>query len=229
MKFITSDDGSITAHSDAYQQTYHSRFGALTESRQVYLQNSGVQERLESGKETRILEIGFGLGLNYLVTAACAQKTHTLMRYTGLENALLSPSDYHSLNYHKISEISKASLGLYEYLRAVATDSDCEHTSGDFVFLKIIQADATQTSLRELYYHVIYLDAFSPETNPELWTEKFMRKLFFSLQSGGILVSYCVSGKVRRSLSAAGFTVNKKPGPKGKREVLIAAKPFSPF
>jgi tRNA U34 5-methylaminomethyl-2-thiouridine-forming methyltransferase MnmC len=90
--------------------------------------------------------------------------------------------------------------------------------------LELIIGEATTVDIPELSYQAIYQDAFSPEANPELWTESFFARLYPLLEVGGRLATYSVKGTVRRKLQAVGFTVQKQPGPPGKRKILVAIK-----
>ena len=224
MKSLITEDGSRTAYSEKFQQTYHSQYGALNEARQVYLENSGIADRLRAGKETSVLEIGFGLGLNFLVTAASAKKHQAQLDYTGIENALISPIQFKQLQYDSIHELEDVSACVDRIL--------VKHQSGispireieDHVALKIIPENAQSIDFGNDEYHAVYLDAFSPDVNPELWTETFLVKLHACLIRGGTLTTYCVKGCVRRSLETVGFQLEKKTGPRGKREVLLAVR-----
>ena len=73
-------------------------------------------------------------------------------------------------------------------------------------------------------FHLIYFDAFAPNAQPELWAKEIFEKMYSLLQPNGILVTYCSKGDVRRAMQAAGFKVEKLPGPKGKREMIRAIK-----
>ena len=224
MELITSDDGSLTAFSENYQQTFHSRFGALSEARQVYLENSGVAKRLARGTSTRVLEIGFGLGLNFLTTATYALRHNTPLHYTGIENDLISPDVLNDLRYAEHKEISVAVPILQNLLAADAAKRRSVAIQSPPVSVEVLKVDAEVVSLPKKSFDAIYLDAFSPEANPELWTPTFLCSLFQALCAGGNLATYCVKGSVRRNLASTGFRVQKLPGPKGKREVLIATR-----
>lgn len=224
-----TDDDSNTLFSDRYQQTYHSTFGAQAESAHVFLHGSGVHDRLKSNRPTRVLEIGFGLGLNCLLCADSAASNTTLLSYTGIEHAPISASTLIELNYaHLLSspilanDLAQLFSGLGPNLGGTAFG-----LLGQYCQVILHTADATSGVLLEKLgnepkYDAIFLDAFSPDVNPECWTHAFMRQIRSFLAPKGRLATYCVKGSVRRNLVAAGFRVNKYPGPKGKREVLWA-------
>lgn len=230
MKVIHTGDGSPTLFSDQYTESFHSTFGAETESRYVFLQSSGVTARLQAGTPTTVLEIGFGLGLNTLLTCDTAARFGTQLEYHSFENDpsikdLMQEVDYSSL---------LADPELAAKMKTQLTDAD---TQGRYLEnglslglasnQKVILhwTDAVHSNLPPTQFDAIYLDAFSPDNNPECWTTEFFVKLFHSLRPAGKLSTYCAKGVVRRSLEAAGFEVTKLPGPPGKREIVVATRP----
>ncbi len=230
MKLISTGDGSPTLFSDKYTESFHSKFGAETESRYVFLQSSGVAARLEAGNATTVLEIGFGLGLNTLLTCDIAAQSATPLEYHSFENDpsicdLVQHVDYSSL---------LANPELATKMKSQLKDADTEGryledgfpltlAPGQKVMLH--WTDAVGCELPATQFDAIYLDAFSPDNNPECWTTEFFLTLFQGLKPSGKLSTYCAKGVVRRSLEAAGFEVTKLPGPPGKREIVVATRP----
>lgn len=224
MNKVVSGDGSATLFNEHYGQTYHSVHGAVTESELVYLEYSGAQSRLEQGLDTQVLEVGFGLGLNFLLTAKSTLQTQALLHYTALENAPISEQSFHLLNYESIEGLellSKATAGIFQTLRS-KPHANIKIT--EQIYLDVQRANALTVSFEANHFDAIYLDAFSPEVNPELWSVTFLKKLFLALKPGGVISTYCVKGIVRRAFIEAGFEVRKMPGPPGKREVLVARR-----
>ena len=228
MRMVNTADGSRTLYSDSYEQTMHSHRGALTESRHVFLEGAGVAARLGRGDPTRVLEIGFGTGLNFFVTADLALTTHAPLDYVALERDLLSSQVVRELEYERGLEHKHL---LQKFFRA-RDDLPEPPPAGRYAFhlaervgLELRLGNATDVRLEPGQYDAVYLDAFSPDANPELWTEDFLERLYHALIPGGTLSSYCVKGAVRRRLQALGFTVQKRPGPPGgKREMLVATR-----
>lgn len=228
---IKTADGSFTLHSTRYEQTYHSIHGALKESEHVFLEGSGVLERLKSGTDTgpiRILEVGLGLGLNAMVTAAAALQYEKAVEYVGIEHdfqptgliaEVLSPFDPDAVQRfcRAVAESSAptvfepASLNDYCTLRILPIDLNTALTS-----------DATRKVISQASFNAVYLDAFSPDSNPECWNFDTLKNLAALLISGGNLATYCAKGSVRRDLESAGLNVTRRPGPPGKRECLVA-------
>lgn len=221
MSKVLSGDGSATLFNEQYGQTYHSVHGAVTESELVYLQYSGVRSRLERGLNTHVLEIGFGLGLNFLLTARCVLQTSAKLHYTALENAPISKDTFNSLNYQSIESLEHFTNATAEIFQTLSSEPHANHQFTEQIILDVHRSDALTTPLKANHFDAIYLDAFSPDANPELWSPTFLKKLFHALKPDGIVSTYCVKGVVRRAFIEAGFKLRKMPGPPGKREVLV--------
>ena len=223
MQLLKTDDGSCTVvHSD-HQETYHSKFGALTESDLVYLRNSGVHQRLAHQQPTAILEIGFGTGFNFVHTAQHAIASDCPLSYTAYEIAPLSKCISLQLLSHNAPENPELCRFTADTINRIATgESEVMASFNDQTDLHLICADATSQGLSEDTFDAIYLDAFSAKNNPELWSTSFLEKLRSVAHPHARLATYCVNGRFRAALTDAGFEWRKLPGPKGKREVLVA-------
>ncbi len=253
MHFLTTDDDSGSAWSERYQQGYHSRFGALTQARWVYLEASGVGARLRARQPSAVLEIGFGLGLNALVTADCATTAGTRLHYHAIENDPVSATMLSRLGYRrwlnnatladtleqglapKLRDSAQApwkSNGegadpILDHLARNSAAGTCEEqtvTLSPRITLRLTHADATGVAFDDQRYDAVYLDPFSPNVNPECWSQDFLARVHQALKPGGKLTTYSVKGEVRRTLQAVGFDVGKCPGPPGKREMLRASR-----
>lgn len=220
-------DGSHTLYSEAYKQTFHSRHGALTETRHVFLRASGVTDRLAQGLATTILEIGFGTGLNFLATMQEAQLANTPLHFVSLEQHLLSGDVLAQLNHGSVLQapnLCETFLDWRGTLPDVPPPGTYRKDFSEHHSLNIIIGDATVVDIPTLGYDATYLDAFSPDANPELWTIAFFERLYTLLNEDGKLSTYSAKSLVRRNLQAAGFFVEKLPGPPGKREMLVATR-----
>ena len=228
MRTVDTADGSRTLYSDSYGQTMHSHRGAVTESRHVFLEGTGVAARLGRGEEARVLEVGFGTGLNFFLTADLALKMGALLEYIALEHNLLPSQLLRELGYegalaHK--NFARKFFRARDELSETPPAGIYTFNLAERVRLELRLGDAVTVELEPEHYHAVYMDAFSPDANPELWSEDFLGRLYRALRPGGLLSSYCVKGEVRRRLQGLGFEVRKRPGPPGgKREMLVAAK-----
>jgi len=223
---VLTGDGSRTLRLPG-GEGYKSLAGALTEARYVYLEASGAADRLRAGSSTRVLEIGFGTGLLFLVTAALAEETGATLEYVGIEGAPPAPELLAQLDYAALLAPSPLPEALLEWRRTLgaAPAAGRHDLKLGSTRLSLLVGDARQVEV-EGEFHAVYHDAFSPRTNPRLWEPDFLSALAARLLPGGRLVSFTVAGSVRRALIAAGLEVSKRPSPPGgKREVLVAARP----
>jgi len=219
-----TDDQSNTLYSTRYEQTYHSTHGAVAESRHIYLQGSGVAQRLAHSHPTRVLEIGFGLGLNCLLSLDAAMSHKCRLHYVGIEHQPIDVATFHELNFAPLLQHAQLADVVSQLFEDKSRHRNATfETMGQPLTLDLHIANALdQLSEIEPEFDAIYLDAFSPDVNPECWTEPFLTALREKLASDGVMTSYCVKGGVQRALKNTGWQVAKFKGPKGKREVLRA-------
>ena len=224
-QIITTEDGSNSIYNSELGEHYHSVHGAMRESKHVFIetgwkevQNSKFQIQ-NSRKEVSIMEIGFGTGLNAFLVGLESLKDKSLkVFYSGIEAFPLKKEEICELNY-AANEMEKE---LFRNLHNAAWNEEAA-ISENFT-LKKIKTTLENFSPEENSYDLIFFDAFSPEKQPELWTEEIFRKLFLSMKANGIFVTYCAKGQVRRNLQSAGFSVERLKGPPGKREMLRGRK-----
>ncbi len=216
----TTADGSHTLFVPELNEHYHSTNGALQESQLVFIEN-GLHYLPECLKEINVLEVGFGTGLNALLTVLEAKKQKQKINYVAIEPRPVDPVLAASLNYASVIGGTEAA-GYFKKLHASAW-SHPEFLS-DYFILSKIEARLEDISLKDNQFHLVYFDAFGPDVQPELWTQEIFTILFNCLKPEGVLVTYSCKGTVKRALMAAGFTIEKLPGPAGKREVLRAMK-----
>lgn len=217
-EIITTEDGSVTIHLPEMNETYHSKFGAIQEAYHVFIQN-GLD--LCKGKPVSILEIGFGTGLNSFITYLEAVKTGQAINYVGVEAYPVIPQEAAQLNYvQQLNAVEHEQV--FKAMHAAEWGTTLE-LNVNFKLLK-----------RKQFFHeindedkfdIIYFDAFGYPSQPELWSIEIFKKMFNALKSGGILTTYACRGVIKRAMQEAGFITQKKPGPPGKREILMATKP----
>lgn len=220
LQLVTTKDGSQTILNEELGSTYHSRHGALTESKHVFI-DKGLRKLLD-GQVTDItlLEMGFGTGLNALLTLALSQEHNLNVNYHGLE---LYPVPNEVWKGYELPEELTSNRTDFEDLHGANWDERIV-LNGNFQLTKHYVSLLDFESKEK--FNLVYFDAFEPETQPELWTDDVFTKLFGLMADGGVLTTYCCKGYVRRNMIAAGFVVEKVPGPPGKREMIIAHRPL---
>lgn len=216
-EIITTSDGSKTIQIVDWNEQYHSKHGAIQEAYHVFIK-SGLS--LFNNQSISILEIGFGTGLNALITLIEAEKFYLNITYTGVEAYPISPEELRQLNY--ISELkAEAFQNKFDLMHNASWEEDIA-LSDTFVLHKK-QKDFKELDDKNLF-NLIYFDAFGARVQPELWTVAIFSIMFNGLKKGGVLVTYAAKGSVRRAMQEVGFSVERLPGPPGKREMLRATK-----
>ncbi len=218
MKFITQD-GSHSLFSPQIGEAYHSRHGAIQESQHVFLK-MGLAPFLAERDEVKVLEVGLGTGLNALLTLLAAEETQKHIKYTAIEAFPINVETAKGLNY---VELLNAGHFMQSFLDIHLCQWEEEQQISDQFRLKKLETRLEQLALFD-QFDCIYFDAFAPNAQPELWTTAIFQKMYELCRPGGVLVTYCAKGDVRRNMLSAGFTVEKVPGPPGKREMLRAQK-----
>lgn len=216
-----TDDGSLTLRSELFGE-YHSVHGARTESEYVFLEN-GLYYWLARQPENRalaILEAGFGTGLNALLSLLAAERLSLDLQYTGYEAYPIAPELAARLDY---PALLGAPGHADDFMRMHTCQSGETLLMGPhFRFCKVLGRFEWLDA--ESVYDVVYFDAFSPNAQPELWSAETLGRMYRALRPGGVWVTYCAKGEVRRTLQAVGFAVEKIPGPPGKRHILRGVK-----
>jgi len=219
-EIINTADGSTTIHLPEWNEHYHSIHGAIQEARHVFIE-MGLKKILESKiSAISILEIGFGTGLNALVTWQETKNQPVKITYTGIEAYPVDEKELRKLNFSLEINEDKA-REVFELLHTLPWEQPGILTS-DFIIHK--QKKFFQDITDREKYDLIYFDAFGARVQPELWTVDIFSRMFNALIPGGILVTYAAKGSVRRAMMEVGFRVEKLPGPPGKREMLRATK-----
>lgn len=210
-ELILTKDGSHSLYVPLLNETYHSVHGAVAEAQHVFIKN-GLQAHNKT--VLSILEIGFGTGLNALLTYEnlAEKKIH----YTSLEPFPIIEAIFAQLNYHQFCNSEKSVfLALHE-----ANWEKEVPINANFILQKSTKTIQTLQSITK--YDIIYFDAFAPEKQPEMWEKEVLEKCFHLLNQNGFLVSYCAKGIVKRTLKEIGFKLETLQGPPGKREMIRA-------
>lgn len=209
-------DGSHTLFNPLIDEHYHSINGAVQESRHVFIE-AGMRHQLK--EKIEVMEIGFGTGLNAILTLLEAESSGRKVVYHSVERYPLSLETVHRLNYPE--QITASCKPHYLALHEAAWDQFVEITP--FFTLHKIVGDSNTCQL-PIAIDLIYFDAFAPEKQPEMWSQMIFNRLFEHTAIGGIITTYCAKGVVRRMMQTAGFKMERIPGPPGKREMLRGTK-----
>lgn len=217
---IETEDGSYTIRSSQFGESYHSIHGAAQETQHVYVEMGYLHRCLQESiaplsSPIRILEMGLGTGLSLLLTYFEVEKQSKSVSYEAFE---LFP-----LSTEEVQEINQPFCPVCDALHKAPWNT-AVRLSPFFEVYKH-QTDFVSYSLPHDRFDVVYYDAFSPDTQPELWSPEIFEKLYASMRKGGVLTTYCAKGAVRRAMQSAGFRVERLAGPiGGKREILRATK-----
>lgn len=213
-----TEDGSHTLCIESMNETYHSYAGALTESIHVFI-HKGF-EMMKSQKEVSILEVGFGTGLNALLTLEYAKKNYQVVTYHTLEPFPLTLDLISQLQFGYLTEDDT----MKEYLRLLhGCEANIQESITPFFHFTRIEKTLQETTLSSVY-DVIYFDAFAPKKQPEMWELSVLQKCTNLLRKGGVFITYCANGQFKRNLRSLGFELNNPPGIKGRREITQAIK-----
>ncbi len=213
---VITGDGSSTLFNKQHGEHYHSVHGAIQESKHVFIE-AGLRYETSSD-QLRILEIGFGTGLNCLLSLAETTITHRDTFYYAIEPFPVDGVDLNGLNYCQFTGLS----GYVDEFRRMHLLTKGEIFLSPVFQLSRSELKLEETSLKTGYFNLVYFDAFSAETQPELWQPEIFSKIRAGMAVGGILVTYAAKGYVRRGLQVSGFATERLPGPPGKREMLRA-------
>jgi len=212
-------DGSHTLFIPELDEHYHSVNGAIQESDHVFIR-AGLHSTSKS--KITVFEVGFGTGLNAFLTLLDARTSEKEIHYISLESYPLSLSITEKLNYADNYLADEKSL--FEKLHKAEWGKSVKITPS--FYLTKLNADFTSFnfSLIKEPVDLIYFDAFAPDKQPDMWSQHLFDQLYKITSDGGILTTYCAKGIVRRMMQHAGYTVERLPGPPGKREMLRAVK-----
>jgi tRNA U34 5-methylaminomethyl-2-thiouridine-forming methyltransferase MnmC len=216
IKIIATNDGSSSLYNEELDETYHSRHGAVQESAYVFIEQ-GLRFLLTRHKPqpVSILEVGFGTGLNVLLTLYEALQGGTQINYTSLETFPISEEVWTKLNYpdpqQLFSKIHQSPWGQWSELNSNFR-------------LKKINNEVQNEAFMPGDFDLIYFDAFAPNKQPEMWELPVLAKIVDAMKPGAVFVTYCAKGQLKRDLKSLELNVESLPGPPGKREMVRAVK-----
>ncbi|MFA7275099.1 MAG: tRNA (5-methylaminomethyl-2-thiouridine)(34)-methyltransferase MnmD [Crocinitomicaceae bacterium] len=216
-KVVTTADGSRTIHLEEWNENYHSHHGALQEAKHVFIEK--VRERMAGRKEISILEMGFGTGLNAMLTMELALELDVKINYLTLEAFPVSAEEIEELEY---AEIWKEGAGFYKDMHVTSWGQP--HEIHPLFALTKIQTQLEDWEATNQTIDFIYYDAFGPRVQSHLWSIPIFEKMYNSAKKGAFFLTYCAKGQVRRDLESVGWKMTRLPGPPGKREMLVGEK-----
>ena len=214
-KLVITNDGSHSIFNPEVNETYHSKHGAIVEAEYVFIKNGLLAE---NKKQFNILEVGFGTGLNALLTAQKAEQKEISINYHGIELYPVPKESYSQLNFTELIGEEKSKL-----LQLHECEWEKEHIINNFFKLTKNEI-ALENYTSKTKFDIIYFDAFSPEKQAELWTAEIFQNMYNLLNEHGFLVTYCAKGVVKRTMKAVGFEIIVLDGPPGKRQMTRANK-----
>ena len=217
-RLILTDDGSSSVYDQALKETFHSTHGAIQESRHVFI-DSGLRQI--TSDPINILEIGFGTGLNALLSLEYASDQHISINYSTIEAFPLPNEIIKELNY---PELTGGGKGKSWFSKLHALDWNRPEALNSHFKIEKLHTNWLVHKLDQEYFDIVFYDAFAPSKQPEMWEYDLIKKACDSLKTGGIFVTYSARGQLKRDLRSAGMTVESIPGPPGKKEMVRAIK-----
>ncbi|MBU4539067.1 MAG: tRNA (5-methylaminomethyl-2-thiouridine)(34)-methyltransferase MnmD [Weeksellaceae bacterium] len=222
----TTADGSKTLYINDLNENYHSHHGALQEAVHVFIKN-GLN--LVNFCEINILELGFGTGLNVLVTIDEFLKTdkNHIVKFFTIEKYPVNKKEVEELGYDSFFEDSR----IKDYYHKI---HDCEWNQSteilpNFHFTKFNCDFFDLKNLDLPKINLVYYDCFGARVQPDLWEKPLFEMVSDKMETGGLLTTYSSKGSVRRILEELNFKIEKKAGPPGKREMINAVKMIDEF
>jgi len=217
-EIIKTNDGSTTIHLPEWNESYHSKHGAIQEAYHVFIKNGFS---LFEGKPISVLEIGFGTGLNCFITYLEAKKRNQAINYVGVEAYAVVKEEALQMNY--VTEIDAKESTVFKQMH----ESDWEIKNAITENFSLTKRQQFFQDIKDTNtFNLIYFDAFGFRVQPELWSEAIFAAMYSALRPNGILVTYACRTSIKNAMLSAGFSVEKLPGAPGKREMLRATKGF---
>ncbi len=217
-EIIITSDGSTTIYLPEWNEQYHSKHGAIQEAYHVFIKNG--LDCFKAKTKVSILEIGFGTGLNCFVTYLEAHQKDLNIDYTGVDAYPVKQEEIKKLNYVTVLKAENKQQ-IFNKMHSLLWNKKHQLS----INFSLIKKEQFFEDINEIdKFDLIYFDAFGARVQPEHWTESIFKKMYQALKQNGILVTYSAKGSVRRAMQKVGFTVERLPGPPGKREMLRATK-----
>jgi tRNA U34 5-methylaminomethyl-2-thiouridine-forming methyltransferase MnmC len=222
IQLIQTSDGSSSLLNVALNETYHSTHGAIQESAHVFIKN-GLQFFIEKNhsNSVSIFEVGFGTGLNALLALLFSQENKVQINYTSIEAFPVDWETASQLNYP--DQLKRDTQNYFQQLHQAEWEKKTKITETFSLFK--VKTSIQNFELSPNQFDIIFFDAFAPTKQPEMWTLQVLEKIVLATKSGGVFVTYCAKGQLKRDLKSLGMVVESLTGPPGKREMVRAIKP----
>jgi len=216
-KIVLTKDGSSSIYLPDKDEHYHSTHGAVQESMHVFIKN-GLYRFINQKDKIDILEVGFGTGLNAILSLISTESHKAKINYHGIEPFPISPDELDQLNYDEFLDNEFAQSNLQKMHSIPFNQWHSLNSNFDLIKYNHPLLDCSFSTKFDL----VYYDAFGPRAQPEMWALAPLEYVVSHLRNKGVFVTYCVKGSVKRNLQKLGLEVEKLPGPPGKREMMIA-------
>lgn len=223
LEVIITSDGSHSLINTELNETYHSIHGAIQESIHVFIKNG--LDYFQKGSQLptiRILEVGFGTGLNALLTLQYSLSQATKILYESLEAFPIEGETIVKLNYPKALDFPDAK-NYFSLLHQSPWDQQTEISDVFTLFKRHVRIQDVDFGVEK--FDLIFFDAFAPSKQPEMWELSILKRIEQSMKPGGVFVTYCAKGQLKRDLKSLGLMVETLSGPPGKKEMVRAVKP----
>lgn len=228
-----TEDGSNTIYIEDWYESYHSKHGAVQEAMHVFIKN-GFSHFIAAKKPLKILEIGFGTGLNAFITLLEAEKNQQHVSYVGIEKFPVSEEEFDAIHffddvfkfYPELANREEELRIVYRYL-FLSNWEEWQILSPHFRIKKVEDDFFNLKNCKETEFDLVYFDAFGSQVQPEMWEKKLFEIVDNTTKSSCIFTTYASKGTVKRGLKELGYVVEKRPGPPGKREMMVGLKNFS--
>lgn len=219
---IETQDGSHSIMSTTFGVSYHSKYGAIQESRHVFIE-AGLYPAMADKDKLRVFEMGFGTGLNAYLSLLVAEKKAKNVFFETVESHPVPIEQAELLNYPSV--LNKIGIGADAKDFISLHQSSWNKTIELSPFFSLLKwHKRIQDTPLNGGYDVVFYDAFSPSDQAELWEEEVISKVVNAMNPGGIFVTYCARGVFKRLLKSLGLKVEGIPGPPGKREMTRGFK-----
>lgn len=218
---IVTEDGSHSLYIPSMRETYHSTHGAIQESQHVFVRHGLENMAGLTADDLSVFEVGFGTGLNALLTAAWAAKNGLTVHMTSIEAYPVEEEIWNNLNYPE--QLDQPEAGAWwNAMHSSAWNEEIQ--IHEHFYLTKLHQKLEDYSTHSAFADVIYFDAFAPGKQSAMWTPEMLKKTLTCLKHGGCLVTYCAQGQFKRDLAALGLEVEPLTGPPGKKEMTRGVK-----